>query len=105
MARGDSPGSPMGASGAGRGMILPVVDDPVTAEEIGRCLEFRRLVTGMSQKQLAELVGLRKYVIDNWESGSGLLDSVNLWRAFEALHAPLKPSPTHALKQLLRRQV
>jgi transcriptional regulator with XRE-family HTH domain len=81
------------------------IDDPITAAEIGRCLELRRLSRGISQKELSDLVGLPKYRIDAWESGHGLLHSVKLFAAFEACGCSVKIAPTETLKALLRSRV
>ena len=82
-------------------MILPF-DDPITAKEIGQALRYRRLVRDISQQKLAELVHLPRHKIDNWENGYGLLQTVNIFAAFEACGCDVKIVPCSALKLLIQ---
>jgi len=86
-------------------LIAFPLEDPTSAAEIGQSLELRRLAIGISQNELAKLVGLPKYRIDAWEGGHGLLHSVKLFAAFEACGCAVKIAPTEALKAILRRRV
>lgn len=83
------------------GVVVPF-DEPMSAREIGAALRSRRLVIDYSQEKLAEISGLERYQIANWEMGCGLLKVSRLFHAFEACGCEIKIAPSETLKALLR---
>ncbi len=43
-------------------------------EEIAKNLLYYRKKSGMTQKQLAELIGVKNTAVSNWESGNNTID-------------------------------
>ena len=52
----------------------------MTKEEIGAVLKSLRLKTGMTQTQVAELLGRRQQIIGHWETGYAQPDANTLFR-------------------------
>lgn len=82
-------------------ILLP---EPMSAIEIGNDLELVRVANGFTQQKLAQLVGLDRHHIDNFEAGAGLLRTVKLFAALEACDARVRIMPGPLLKQLLARR-
>jgi transcriptional regulator with XRE-family HTH domain len=55
---------------------------------LGRRLRNRRRLMGLTQGQLAELVGVRFQQIQKYEAGANRISAARLWRLAQALNVP-----------------
>ena len=56
---------------------------------IGQRVRHRRWLTGMTQQQLADAVGIRFQQIQKYESGANRISASRLWSIANALGAPV----------------
>ena len=56
---------------------------------LGRRLRGRRRLLGLTQGQLAEMVGVRFQQIQKYEAGANRISAARLWRLCQALEAPV----------------
>ncbi len=63
--------------------------DIVTTSEIGTFIRERRKELGLSQEQLAEIVGVSYQQIQRYENGSSMLNVENVQRIAKALGVPV----------------
>jgi transcriptional regulator with XRE-family HTH domain len=56
---------------------------------LGRKLFIRRRILGMTQKQLAEVCGVRFQQIQKYECGANRMSAVRLWQLGQALGVPM----------------
>lgn len=83
---------------------------------LGRRLRGRRRLMGLTQNQLALMVGVRFQQIQKYESGANRISASRLWRFCQALEVPVTyffeglpstrgeaPSPVEAREDLLDR--
>jgi transcriptional regulator with XRE-family HTH domain len=56
---------------------------------LGRRLRIRRRLMGLTQSQLALMVGVRFQQIQKYESGANRISASRLWRFCQALGAPV----------------
>jgi transcriptional regulator with XRE-family HTH domain len=63
--------------------------DIVTTREIGALIRGRRKELGLSQEQLAEMVGVSYQQIQRYENGGSMLNVENIQRVARALEFPV----------------
>ena len=63
--------------------------DIVTTREIGALVRGRRKELGLSQEQLAEMVGVSYQQIQRYENGGSMLNVENVQRVAKALEFPV----------------
>jgi len=56
---------------------------------IGNKIRQRRRLTGMTQQQLAECVGIKSQQIQKYETGANRVSASRLWEIAEALNVPV----------------
>ena len=56
---------------------------------VGKRIRHRRWMVGMTQQQLAELVGIRFQQIQKYETGMNRVSASRLWDISEALSVPI----------------
>lgn len=59
--------------------------DELNNQEIINVLINRRLLLGMNQTQLAEKMGVKRQVVNRWEKGHVVPNSINLIKACKVL--------------------
>jgi len=57
---------------------------------LGQRLRRRRLLLGLTQRQLSDVCGLRFQQIQKYECGANRLSASRLWQLAEALDAPVE---------------
>jgi transcriptional regulator with XRE-family HTH domain len=57
--------------------------------QLGRRLRLRRRLMGLTQNQLALMVGVRFQQIQKYESGANRISASRLWRFCQALEVPV----------------
>ena len=57
--------------------------------QLGRRLRGRRRLMGLTQNQLALMVGVRFQQIQKYESGANRISAARLWQLAEALQVPI----------------
>lgn len=60
-----------------------------TDTHVGRRIRQRRWLTGKTQKQLAELVGIKFQQIQKYETGANRVSASRLWDIAQALDVPV----------------
>ena len=58
-------------------------------EHIGHRMQLRRIMLGMSQKDLAKICGVTFQQIQKYECGANRLSAARLWELAEALQTPI----------------
>lgn len=56
---------------------------------LGRRLRRRRRLLGMTQQQVADVVGIRFQQVQKYECGANRVSAARLWQLSEALEAPV----------------
>lgn len=56
---------------------------------LGRRLRRRRRLLGLTQQQVAEVVGIRFQQVQKYECGANRVSAARLWQLSEALEAPV----------------
>ena len=76
--------------------------DLPTVEKVPECLRLLRMRTGLSQKAVADFIGVRKQAVQGWEAGQALPSAEHLAMVLHFLtknaiavedDAPAKPPP------------
>lgn len=62
---------------------------PTVKEEIAKNLLFYRKKAGLTQKQFADMLGVKNTAVSNWESGNNSIDIETLFAACEVFGVTL----------------
>lgn len=89
-----------GAATAHNGHAIPTRPAAVMSD-VSRALRRLRLVRGMKQAHLAELLGVTQVTVSRWERGACRVAPGHEARLRRLLEAPLDPSADAALKRLV----